>query len=114
MNPVEASFTVPVRVPIVRVTVISAVWTSDPRVAVIVATASPVTGTPVIAKVPVDWPEAIVAFAGTVATFVSLEESATVTPDGPAGPLKVRVPVAVVPPGMLAGDIESPWSEADG
>lgn len=69
------------------------------------AAAYSVTEPPVIVKVPVDWREAIVPEAGTVATFESLEESATVTPAPPAGPPRVRVPVAVVPPGMLAGEI---------
>ncbi|MBK6406469.1 MAG: hypothetical protein IPF66_16345 [Holophagales bacterium] len=72
------------------------------RVALMVASSSAATAAPVIVKVPVVWPAAIRALAGTVATFVLFDERVTVAPEGPlarSGSASQPPP----PPGMVAG-----------
>ena len=48
-------------------------------------------------------PGGTVTVAGTVADLLSLF-SATIAPEGPAGPVRVTVPVDVAPPGTVPGD----------
>jgi hypothetical protein len=52
----------------------------------------------VTVNVALDWPAATVTEAGTVATDVALLESVIDTPPVPAFPLRVTVPVDVLPP----------------
>lgn len=74
------------------------------QVAVIVAVPPAGRLVPVTVKVAVAWPTAIRLLAGTVATFVLFDERVTVAPEGPAGPVRVRVPVATPPPGIVDGE----------
>ena len=48
-------------------------------------------------------PEGTVTEAGTDVPF-NLELMATCIPPGPAGPVKVRIPVAVLPPTIVPGE----------
>ena len=53
-------------------------------------------------KVAVDLPDGIVTVAGTVALDEALT-SVTITPEGPAGPVNVIVPVELAPPWTEVG-----------
>lgn len=72
-------------------------------VAVSVVVVFAATGSVVTVKVPVVLPLVIVTVEGTVAAAVLLDVKLTVTPAVGAGSFNVTVPVAVVPPGTLAG-----------
>lgn len=82
-------------------------WTEAPSVAVrVTETVEP---TPIVVAVntPEVLPAAMVTDAGTVA-LVELEVSEITLPEGPAGPFRVTVPVAEVPPVTAVGEMESP------
>lgn len=58
-----------------------------------------------------------VAFAGTrtvaeTVAFVLFEDRVTLVPPGPAGPLRVTVPVELLPPTTVVGANENPTSAA--
>jgi hypothetical protein len=92
---------------IVRLAVTEAV----PTFAVIVAVVEAVTVVVAIANVAVAEPAPTVTLAGTVA-LVLLEDRLTTVPPGPAGPAKVTVPTAAVPPKTVAGAVVTPSSVA--
>ena len=54
-------------------------------------------------KVAEDWPNGTVTVLGTVTELVELEVETGVPPI-PAGPLRVIVPVELVPPTTVVGD----------
>jgi len=68
------------------------------KVAVMVTGALTRTGNVVTLKVPLDAPPAMLKLAGTVATAGLLLISVTVRPLGGAGPVRIRVSVALIPP----------------
>jgi hypothetical protein len=61
------------------------------------------TGLVLIVKVAVVAPAKTVMLGGTVATVVLLLESAIIAPPVGAGPLRVTVPVELLPPTTLVG-----------
>ena len=79
-----------------------AVLVTPPAVAVMVAVVTTETVVVLIVKVAEVAPAAIVTVAGSVA-LVELDESVTDSPPGPAGPVKVSVPVEEVPPANELG-----------
>jgi hypothetical protein len=80
-----------------------AVKVVEPSVPPIVADVVDATAVVVTVKVAEVAPAATVALPGTVA-FPLLEASVTLTPPGPAGPLRVTVPVDGVPPVTEVGE----------
>jgi hypothetical protein len=77
-----------------------------PYTPVMVAVVEEVSARVVTAYVAVVAPAATVTLAGAVATAVLLLERVTAAPPVGAGPFKVTVPVAAVPPTTLAGAME--------
>jgi hypothetical protein len=86
-------------------TVKVAVLFEAPRVAVIVTVAFDDTAAVVAVKVAVVLPDVTVTLAGTVAAAVLELDKLTATPEGPAAPLMVTVPVESVPPDTVVGDM---------
>ena len=62
----------------------------------------------VTVKVALVCPEAMVTLAGVVATAVLALERLTASPPGPAGLVRVAVPVALLPPMTVEGETDSP------
>ena len=81
------------------------------RVAVIVAVVALETDVVLTVKVAVVAPAATVTVAGTVALVV-LDERLTAVPPVPAGPLRVTVPVELLPPETVVGVSETLESAA--
>jgi len=86
-------------------------WEIPFSVPVICAETKIETGVVEIVNVPVVAPAGTVAVPVTVA-FGVLETKAIEAPPAPAGPFRVRVPVAAVPPVTVAGEMVSPVSVA--
>src|ERR1044071_5311606 len=75
------------------------------RLPVIVTLACDATADVLIVKVPLVWPDGMVMLAGTVATAVFDELRVTTAPLWPAADVSVAVPVAVLPPVTLPGEM---------
>lgn len=83
-------------------TVRVAIFETAPRVEVIVTLAETETAVVPIENVADDLPEAIVTETGTVADGLLLNNETTM-PEGPAGPVRVTVPMEGLPPTTAAG-----------
>src|ERR1051325_7047903 len=76
-----------------------------PRLPVIVTLACDATAEVLMVNVPLVWPDGMVMLAGTVATAVFDELRVTTAPLWPAAVVSVAVPVAVLPPVTLPGEM---------
>ena len=75
----------------------------EPNTPVIVTPVLALTAFVVIAKVALVFPLGTTTFAGVCAAAVLLLDSVTVAPPAGAGPLRVTVPIAAVPPTTVVG-----------
>jgi hypothetical protein len=85
------------------------VFVTEPKTAVMVAVVVVATDEVVIVKVAVEPPAATFTEVGTV-TLVVLDDKLTLVAPGPAGPVRVTVPVEVFPPTRVLGDTVRPDS----